>query len=49
VNVLAVLILGALVNSAENEIRLAVTDIEGLEMLRREFGAFRDLLNKYSG
>lgn len=46
---LAIFILGAPVNSAEKEVRLAVTDVEGLEMLQREFGAFRDLLSKYSG
>lgn len=30
-------------------IRLAVTDIEGLEMLQREFGAFKDLLSSKLG
>ena len=28
------------------KLRLAVTDIEGLEMLQREFGAFRDILEE---
>ena len=46
---LAVFILGGPVHSAEKEVRLAVTDIEGLEMLQREFGAFKDLLSQYSG
>lgn len=36
-------------SAAEKEIRMAVTDIEGLEMLQREFGAFKDLLSIYSG
>ena len=49
VSVLAVFMLGAPVISAEKEVRLAVTDIEGLEMLQREFGLFKDLLIKYSG
>ena len=30
-------------------IRMAVTDIEGLEMLQREFGAFKDILSKKLG
>ncbi len=35
--------------TANDKIRLAVTDIEGLEMLQREFGAFRDILSKNLG
>lgn len=34
---------------AEQTLRFAVTDIEGLEMLQREFGAFKDLLSKKMG
>ncbi|MCF8055950.1 MAG: PhnD/SsuA/transferrin family substrate-binding protein [Desulfocapsa sp.] len=34
---------------AGEKLRLAITDIEGLEMLQREFGAFRDLLSKNLG
>lgn len=33
---------------AEN-FKLAITDLEGMEELQREFGKFRDVLNKYSG
>lgn len=35
--------------AAGKEIRLAVTDVEGLEMLQREFGTFRELLSQYTG
>jgi phosphonate transport system substrate-binding protein len=35
--------------AADQELRMAVTDVEGLEMLQREFGSFRDMLAKYSG
>ncbi len=38
---------GALAEKAP--LRLAVTDIEGLEMLQREFGAFKDLLGEKLG
>lgn len=34
---------------AGEKIRLAVTDLEGMEELQREFGAFRDELNKQTG
>ncbi|THB77180.1 MAG: phosphonate ABC transporter substrate-binding protein [Desulfobacteraceae bacterium] len=34
---------------AAKTLRLAVTDIEGLEMLQREFGAFRDVLSEKTG
>jgi phosphonate transport system substrate-binding protein len=34
---------------ATDMIRLAVTDVEGLEQLQREFGTFRDVLAKNSG
>ena len=34
---------------AAETIRFAVTDIEGLENLQREFGAFRDKLAQYTG
>jgi phosphonate transport system substrate-binding protein len=37
------------VAQAAEVIRLAVTDVEGLEQLQREFGAFRDVLSKSSG
>lgn len=36
-------------DAGNSVIRLAVTDIEGLEMLQREFGAFRDILSKKLG
>ena len=35
--------------TATETLRIAVTDIEGLEMLQREFGAFRDLLSAKLG
>ncbi len=38
----------AAANAAET-VRFAVTDIEGLENLQREFGAFRDKLTDYTG
>ncbi len=41
-------VLGLTAATAET-IRLAVTDIEGVEMLQREFGAFRDELQKATG
>ena len=34
---------------ADKAIRIAITDLEGLEQLQREFGAFRDLLSKKTG
>jgi phosphonate transport system substrate-binding protein len=34
---------------AGDPIRLAITDIEGMEQLQREFGAFRELLSKTTG
>jgi phosphonate transport system substrate-binding protein len=37
------------VSQAAETIRIAVTDVEGLEQLQREFGAFRDVLSKNSG
>jgi phosphonate transport system substrate-binding protein len=43
----AVLMVNAI--QAAESIRLAVTDVEGLENLQREFGAFRDVLSKNSG
>lgn len=42
----AAVVFSPLSAQAEQTIRFAVTDIEGLEMLQREFGAFRDLLAK---
>jgi phosphonate transport system substrate-binding protein len=48
VSLLCVLLIGNAVQAAES-IRLAVTDVEGLENLQREFGAFRDVLSKNSG
>lgn len=40
-----------MVSSAQagNPIRLAITDLEGLEQLQREFGAFKDELSKATG
>ncbi|MBL0716157.1 MAG: hypothetical protein JJV98_20930 [Desulfosarcina sp.] len=35
--------------AATSTLRLAVTDIEGLEMIHREFGAFKDLLSDKLG
>lgn len=35
--------------AAQTKHRIAVTDIEGLEMLQREFGAFKDLLSSKLG
>jgi len=37
------------IGAAAETIRMAVTDIEGVEMLQREFGAFRDELQKATG
>lgn len=34
---------------AEEKVRFAVTDIEGMEALQREFGAFRDTLEEVTG
>src|SRR5262245_37022556 len=31
------------------DLRLAITDLEGLEQLQREFGAFKDLLDAKTG
>jgi phosphonate transport system substrate-binding protein len=36
-------------SAATSPLRLAVTDIEGLEMLQREFGSFKDLLSDKLG
>jgi phosphonate transport system substrate-binding protein len=36
-------------NAAPEPLRMAVTDISGLEMLQAEFGAFRDILAKATG
>lgn len=33
-------------DSGQRPLRLAITDVEGLEQLQREFGAFRDLLQQ---
>jgi len=41
--------LSASVASAADTVRFAVTDIEGLENLQREFGAFRDKLEGFTG
>src|SRR3546814_405115 len=38
-----------LVASAAETVRFAVTDIEGLETLQQEFGAFRDTLEEVTG
>lgn len=35
--------------TASRPFRLAITDVEGLEQLQREFGAFRDLLQQHTG
>lgn len=35
--------------AGKDTLRLAVTDIEGLEMLQREFGAFKDILEQKLG
>ena len=40
---------GAAEAKGEEPLRMAVTDIEGLEQIQREFGAFKDLLEKHSG
>lgn len=45
----ASLALGAHAVRAADTVRLAVTDIEGMENLQREFGAFRDTLRKLTG
>lgn len=46
----AVFIISPATAKAEPQtLRFAVTDIEGLEMLQREFGAFKDLLSKKMG
>lgn len=37
------------VSADDKPLRFAVTDLEGLESLQREFGAFRDALVKFSG
>jgi len=34
---------------ADEPLRFAVTDVDGLESLQREFGAFKDALEKHSG
>lgn len=34
---------------AADKLRLAITDLEGLEQLQREFGAFREVLNEKTG
>ena len=39
----------ASISWAGKPIRMAITDLEGLEQLQREFGAFRDLLSKKTG
>jgi phosphonate transport system substrate-binding protein len=36
-------------NAGTKAIKMAVTDIEGLEMLQREFGAFKDILSEKLG
>lgn len=41
--------LAALPAAAAEKIRLAITDVDGLETLQRDFGAFRDVLAKESG
>jgi len=48
---LAVLMLTLPVSASAEQatLRLAVTDVEGLEMLQREFGAFKDLLGEKLG
>jgi phosphonate transport system substrate-binding protein len=35
--------------SAQQPIRFAVTDVEGMESLQRDFGPFKQILEKYSG
>ena len=44
-----IMIMFASISWAEKPIRIAITDLEGLEQLQREFGAFRDLLSKKTG
>lgn len=34
--------------ASDNVVKLAVTDLEGLEELQREFGPFKDILEKYT-
>lgn len=41
--------LSASAASAADAVRLAITDISGLEMLQAEFGEFRDVLSKATG
>lgn len=36
-------------DSGEDAIRFAVTDLQGMEELQREFGAFKDTFEEYSG
>ena len=49
--VLSLLLLGVPTHSmaSKETMRLAVTDIEGLEMLQREFGQFKDILEQKLG
>jgi phosphonate transport system substrate-binding protein len=35
--------------AADETLRFAVTDVDGLESLQRDFGAFKEVLEKYSG
>ncbi|MGE3871423.1 MAG: PhnD/SsuA/transferrin family substrate-binding protein [Parvibaculaceae bacterium] len=46
---LAFAALATLPAAAAEKIRLAITDVDGLEALQRDFGAFRDALAKESG
>ncbi|THB72858.1 MAG: phosphonate ABC transporter substrate-binding protein [Desulfobulbaceae bacterium] len=46
---LVMLAMPATLLASGSAIKLAVTDIEGLEMLQREFGAFRDILSEKLG
>jgi phosphonate transport system substrate-binding protein len=47
--VLAFAALASMPAMAAEKIRLAITDVDGLETLQRDFGAFRDVLAKESG
>jgi len=45
----AALVLGGAAASAAESLKLAVTDLEGLEQLQREFGAFKAVLEQETG
>jgi len=47
--VLSMILMGASLAVASEPVKLAVTDLEGLEALQREFGPFKEILEKYTG